>query len=108
MAPARCSPSLELEESPAQRTAELSPRTFCSFRRELSSLRRDGLTSPGLGVHGAEVLELHDRSVVALPQTSMALPPLFGQRHHRSTISRLLRPGTQPSAAPFGLSRTDA
>jgi hypothetical protein len=24
---------------------ELSPRTFCSFRRELSSLRRDGLTS---------------------------------------------------------------
>ena len=27
------------------RSAELSPRTFCSFRRELSSLRRDGLTS---------------------------------------------------------------
>jgi transposase InsO family protein len=32
------------------------------------------LPSPGL--HGAEVLELDDRSLVAFPETSMALPPL--------------------------------
>ena len=30
---------------------------------------------PGLSLHGAEVLELDNRSLVALPETSMALPP---------------------------------
>jgi hypothetical protein len=30
---------------------------------------------PGLGLHGAEVLELHDRSVVALPETSVLWTP---------------------------------
>ena len=50
--------------------------------RECPGRRPDhhGSAAPGLGVHGAEVLELHDRSVVALPQTSMALPPLVRER----------------------------
>ena len=32
--------------------------------------------APGLGLHGTDILELDDRSLVALPETSMALPPL--------------------------------
>ena len=75
---------------------------------DVDDLIATGRAAPGLGVHGAEVLELHDRSVVALPQTSMALPPLVGQRHHGPAISRVLRPRTQPRASPFGVSRTDA
>src|SRR6516162_8963111 len=38
-----------------------------------------GTAAPRLGLHGAQVLELHDRSVVALLETSMALPPPAGQ-----------------------------
>ena len=32
----------------------------------------DGRPAPGLGLHGTEVLELHDRGVVALAETSVA------------------------------------
>ena len=67
-----------------------------------------GRPAPAAGLHGAEVLELHDRSVVALPETSMALPPLAGQRHHRPSTGRVLRRRTQPRASAFGVSRTDA
>jgi hypothetical protein len=45
----------------------------------------------------------NDRSMVALPQTSVALPPLAGQRDHGPAISRVLRAGTQPGAATFGV-----
>ena len=78
--------------------------------RERPGRRPDhhGRAAPGLGLHGAEVLELHDRSVVALPETSMALPPLAGQRHHRPSTGRVLRRRTQPRASAFGVSRTDA
>jgi putative transposase len=41
-------------------------------------------------------------------KTSMALPPLVGQRHHRPAISRVLRSGTQHGASAFGVSWTDA
>ena len=34
------------------------------------------VVTPDPGLDGAEVFELHDRSVVALPETSLALPPL--------------------------------
>src|SRR6266566_6503857 len=44
-----------------------------------------GSAAPGLGLHRTEVLELHDRSMVALPEASVALLPLAGQRHHRSS-----------------------
>ncbi|PYQ69622.1 MAG: hypothetical protein DMG04_27595 [Acidobacteria bacterium] len=79
-------------------------------KRECSGRRADhhGSSAPGLGVHRTEVLELHDRSVVALPQASVALPPLVGQRHHGPAISRVLRPGTQHGASAFGVLRTDA
>ena len=50
-----------------------------------------GRAAPDLGLDGAEVLELHDRSVVALPETSMALPAPVGQRHHGPSIGRVLR-----------------
>jgi hypothetical protein len=46
---------------------------------------------PAAGLYGAEVLELHDRGVVALLETSMALPPLAGQRPHRPSNGRVLR-----------------
>ena len=71
-------------------------------------LDRDGRPAPAAGLHGAEVLEFHDRSVVALPQTSMALPPPAGQHRHRPSTGGLLRGRTQPRAAAFGVSRTDA
>ena len=78
--------------------------------RECPGRRPDhhGRAAPGLGLHGTEVLELHDRSVVALPETSVALPPLAGQRHHRPSTGRVLRRRTQPRASAFGVSRTDA
>jgi hypothetical protein len=41
-------------------------------------------------------------------QAPLALSPLTGQRHDRPTAGRLLCPGTQPGASPFGVSRTDA
>jgi hypothetical protein len=41
-------------------------------------------------------------------KTSVALPPLVGQPHHGQAIGRVLRPGTQPGAATFGVSPTDA
>ena len=68
-------------------------REYLPLRAVLRSLRMSpesvpclashGRPAPAPGFHGAEVLELHDRSVVAFPETSMALPPLIGQRHHR-------------------------
>jgi transposase InsO family protein len=42
---------------------------------------RHGRPPPSPGLHGAEVLELDDRSLVAFPEPSMALPPLARQRH---------------------------
>src|SRR5262245_49304600 len=54
----------------------------------------DGSVAPGLDVHGTTGLELHDRSIVALPQTPLALPSLVGQRQHGPALSRVLRPGT--------------
>jgi len=37
----------------------------------------------------------------------MAVPPRVGQHHHGPSISRVLRPGVQPGASAFGISRTD-
>ena len=44
---------------------------------------------------------------VALPETSMALPPLARQRHDRPSTRGVLRRRTQPRASAFGVSRTD-
>jgi hypothetical protein len=41
-------------------------------------------------------------------KTSVAVPPLAGQRHHRPSTGRVLRPRTQPRASAFSVSRTDA
>ena len=78
--------------------------------RERPGRRTDphGRPAPAAGLHGAEVLEFHDRSVVALPEASMALPPLAGQHHHRPSTGGVLRRRTQPRASAFGVSRTDA
>ena len=43
---------------------------------QVDALDRHGRPAPSAGLHGAEVLELDDRSVVAFPETSVALPPL--------------------------------
>jgi hypothetical protein len=103
-----------VEASRAAAPSDTAPVVLASGRgrreRERSGRRIDphGCPAPAAGLHGAEVLELHDRSVVALPETSMALPALVGQRHHGPSISRVLRPGTQPGASAFRVSRTDA
>ena len=44
---------------------------------------------------------------MALAQALMAVPPRVGQHHHGPSISRVLRPGVQPGASAFGISRTD-
>jgi hypothetical protein len=47
----------------------------CAHRKRECAGRRTplhGRAAPGAGLDGAEVLELHDRSVVALPETSMS------------------------------------
>jgi hypothetical protein len=55
-----------------------------SIRLENPSLYQKGAAHPPIwgGVSTEQslnnLLELHDRSVVALPETSMALPPLAG------------------------------
>src|SRR2546426_11703696 len=49
-----------------------------------------GRPAADAGLHRTEVLEFHDRSVVALPQTSMALPPLARQRHDRPSAGGVL------------------
>ena len=43
-----------------------------------------------------------------LRETSMALPPLARQRHHRPATRDVLRRRTQPRASAFGVSGTDA
>ena len=45
--------------------------------------------------------------VVALAETSVTLPPLAGQRHHRPSTGRVLRRRTQPRPSAFGVSGTD-
>src|SRR5215467_4716767 len=65
-------------------------------------------TASRLGLHGPEVLELHDRSVVALPETSMAVPALAQQRYHGASTGGVLRRPTQSRASTFGVSRADA
>src|ERR1700681_2343475 len=54
----------------------------------LDASRAAAPSDTAAGLYGAEVLELHDRSVVALTETSVALPPLAGQCHHRSSPGR--------------------
>src|SRR5262249_20294811 len=39
---------------------------------------RPRLAAPGVAVHGTEIFELDDRSVVALPEIPVALPPSVG------------------------------
>jgi hypothetical protein len=41
-----CKASPVMFHTSTELICELSSWTFCNFRRELSSLRRDGLTSP--------------------------------------------------------------
>jgi len=53
-------------------------------------------------------LQFSDRGVVAVSQTSVALPPLDRQRHDRPSTRGVLRRRTQPRASAFGVSRTDA
>ena len=78
--------------------------------RECPGRRTDhhGGHASGAGLHGASVLEFYDRGVVAVSQTSVALPPLARQRHHRPSTRGVLRRRTQPRAAAFGVSRPDA
>jgi hypothetical protein len=64
-----------------------------------------GCPAPVAGLHGVEGLELHDRDVVAIPETSMALPALARQRHHCPSTGRVLR--RQPGASACSVLRTD-
>src|SRR5215469_12553445 len=66
---------------------------------------RSAASCPGL--HGAEVLKLHDRSVVAFAETSMAVPALARLRHLGASTGGVLRRATQLRASAFGVSRTD-
>src|SRR3989441_6962837 len=75
---------------------------------QVDELIHTGRPASPAGLHRAEVLELDDRSVVALPETSVAVPPLAGQRYHRPSTGRVLRRRTQPRASAFSVSRTDA
>ena len=63
--------------------------------RERPGRRPDhhGGAAPGPGLHGPAVLEFDDRSVVAVPEASMALPPLARQRRHRASPRGVLRRG---------------
>ena len=63
-------------------------------------------TASGTGLYGAQVLQLDDRSVVALAQTSVAIPASAGHRRDCSSTGRLLRRPAQPRAAPFRVSWT--
>ncbi len=69
---------------------------------------RHGRSTPSAGLHGAEVLELDDRSLVAFPETSVALPPPARYRRDHPPAGGILRPRTQPRASTFGVSRPDA
>ena len=66
-----------------QRTGNVSIATDSGVPRP----DQHGRAAPGVGLHGTEVLELDDRSVVALPETSMALPPPVDSV---STVRRLV------------------
>src|SRR5207302_9868092 len=65
-------------------------------------------SAPCAGLYGAAVLELHDRGVVAVAQTAVAVPPLARQRHYRPSTRGVLRRRTQPRASAFGVSRAGA
>ena len=100
-----------LEASRGATSSGTTPVVLADGRERECPGRRpycDGPSASGPRLHGAQVLELHDRSVVAVSQTSLALPPLVGQCRHRPSIGRVLRPRTQPRASAFGVSRTDA
>ena len=69
-----------LEASQGATPSNDSGRVGGCRRRELQRPGRrpgyDGRAAPAHGSHGTEILELDDRSLVAIPETSMALPPL--------------------------------
>jgi hypothetical protein len=93
-----------VEASRGAPPSETTPVVLADAGVENVNAQVDNLITAGvlrrvLAFTETEVLELHDRSVVALPQTSTALPPLVGQHHHGPSISRVLRPGTQPPVA---------
>ena len=54
------------------------------------------------------VLEFADRSLVAFPETPMAVPPLARQRFDHPPTGDVLRPRAQPRAAALGVPRADA
>jgi putative transposase len=99
-----------LEASRGATPSETTPVVLADAGVENVNTQVDDLITAGvlrrvLAFYRTEVLELHDRSVVALAQTSVALPALVGQCHYGSSISRVLRPGAQPGTSAFGVSR---
>ena len=68
-----------LDASHAAAPSDSTPVVVGCGRRERQRagrrLDRDGRPAPGAGLHGAEVLELDDRSLVAFAETSVALAP---------------------------------
>jgi hypothetical protein len=77
-------------------------------QRSSGRIDRHGRPAPPTRLHGAEVLELDDRSVVALFETSLALSAPARQRCDRPPAGGVLRRRTQPRASAFGISWTDA
>jgi putative transposase len=66
-----------LDASRGATSSDATPVVLADAGVENVNAQLDALISaPDARLDGAEVLELHDRSVVALPETSTALPPL--------------------------------
>ena len=70
-----------LEASRRVASSDTTPVVLADAGVENVNAQVDNLITPGvlrrvLALTETDVLELHDRSVVALPETSMALPPL--------------------------------
>jgi hypothetical protein len=79
-------------------------------KRQRAGRRIDRHRRPpaSIGLHRADVFKLDDRSVVALAQTSVTVPPSARERRDDPPVGGVLRPRTQPRASTFGVSRTDA
>jgi hypothetical protein len=74
-----------LDASRGATPSDTTPVVLADAGVENVNAQVDALISSGvlrrvLAFHGTEIFELHDRSVVALPQTSMALPPLYTRK----------------------------
>ena len=102
-----------LDASRAATLSDTAPVVMADAGVENVNAQVDALISTGvlrrvLAFTKLQFLELDDRGVVAVSQTSVALPPLARQRHHRPPTCGVLRRPTQPHTSAFGVSWPDA